>query len=87
MPDPRPVPRRRDDAAADTSTLVQLGVVDDPPTPAPPAPPPEPDPGQQAVLQAALADAGADEDTVGALAGLTPEQVAAVARLLGPKNE
>ncbi|MFD9069131.1 hypothetical protein [Streptomyces lasiicapitis] len=87
MPEPRLIARRRDDTAADVGTLVQLGVVDEPPTPAPPAEPPQPDPEEQEVLAAAVAEAGVeDAEAVDVLAGLTPEQTAAVARLLNGKN-
>ncbi|WP_282790946.1 hypothetical protein [Streptomyces sp. CC224B] len=86
MPDPRPLTRRRDENAADTETLARLGVVDEPPDPAPPPepePPAEPDPEQQAALTAAIVDAGVDPDT---LADLTPRQMSAVARLLNGKS-
>lgn len=35
MPEPIPVAPRRDDTAADTTTLVRLGQADPPPTPKP----------------------------------------------------
>ncbi len=42
VPEPRPVVPRRDEGAADTGTLVELGWVEPPPEPAP-LPPVDPD--------------------------------------------
>lgn len=87
MTEPRPLARRRTDTGADVDTLVQLGVVDEPPIPAPPAEPLPPDPEQQDALAEAAAEAGVeDAASVAALAGLTREQAAAVARLLNATN-
>jgi hypothetical protein len=47
MPDqraPRPVRPRVDDTAADTGTLVDMGVLPEQPEPPAPEPPPEPEP-------------------------------------------
>ena len=94
MPDPRPRKRRIDASAADVGSLIHLGLADPQPEPAPP-PEPAPTPEQQAneaLLEEALVDAGVDktagdEEVVDALAGLPPDQVAAVARWLKTKKD
>lgn len=35
MPEPRPMARRVDESAGDTASLVELGLVDEQPVPAP----------------------------------------------------
>jgi hypothetical protein len=45
MPDPRPLPERPMDGAADLGSLVALGVEEPPPVPEPIAPPPPVEPG------------------------------------------
>ncbi|MDW4900676.1 hypothetical protein RB625_19895 [Streptomyces californicus] len=42
VPEPIPMQPRPDDTAADTGTLVEMGVVEEQPTPAEPDPAPEP---------------------------------------------
>ncbi|MFD3333503.1 hypothetical protein ACFWV1_12785 [Streptomyces sp. NPDC058700] len=87
LPD-RPVRPIVDLAAADASTLVEMGVLDPQPEPAPPAEPPLPGNGQEvaneALLMAAFADAGvphteADAAAVDRIATLDPQTVKAVA--------
>ena len=88
-PGQRPVVRRVDESAADTGTLVDMGVVPAPPKPVPP-PTPGPSPTEQAneaSIQKALSDAGVtktgrDEQVIDALAKLDPADVAAVTRWL-----
>ena len=89
----RPAVRRVDKTAADTATLVGMGVVDPPPKPVPEQPP-GPDPVEQAneaALQSALTDAGVtkagrDEQVIDVLAKLDPADVEAVARWLKEKK-
>lgn len=89
IPKERPAVRRVDKTAADTATLVGMGVVPEPPKPVP-EPPPGPSPTEQAneaALQAALVEAGVtkagrDEQVIDALAKLDPADVEAVTRWL-----
>lgn len=88
-PGQRPAAPRVDKAAADTGTLVGMGVVPEPPKPVPP-PPPGPSPTEQAneaSIQKALSDAGVtktsgDEQVIDVLAKLAPVDVAVVTRWL-----
>lgn len=85
----RPAVRRVDKSAADTATLVGMGLADPPPKPTTP-PPAGPSPTEQAneaSLQAALSDAGVtktgrDEQVIDVLAKLDPADVEAVTRWL-----
>ena len=93
IPKERPAHRKVDTSAADTVTLVGMGVVDQPPQPVP-EPPPGPSPAEQAneaALEAALTEAGVtkagrDEQVIDALAKLDPADVEAVARWLKDKK-
>ncbi|NUL09056.1 hypothetical protein [Streptomyces lunaelactis] len=93
VPAERPAVRKVDKSAADTATLVDMGVVDPQPEPVP-EPPPGPSPVEQAneaALEAALVEAGVtkagrDEQVIDVLAKLDPADVEAVARWLKEKK-
>lgn len=108
MPDDeQPAPQRAtprvDHTRADMGTLVAMGWADpqpvaspDPPGYVPPAPEPDPptpaEVANEAVLQAALAEAGvtksaADEDAIDVLSQMDPAAVQAVARWMKAKKD
>ncbi|HEY6116821.1 MAG TPA: hypothetical protein VI172_12760 [Candidatus Dormibacteraeota bacterium] len=102
MPTPHALEPRRQEGGADVASLVALGRADPPPTPRPPheparppvpEPPPVPaDPADEAVLNAALLDAGLSVDTedaaaVKSIAALDSATVAVVAKWVKAKKK
>lgn len=85
--DPEPVPQQTRPLLADIGSLIDMGVVDEqpqPPTELPPDPPAE-EAANAAALTEALAEAGipaagADEQAIAALAKLDPAMVEAITR-------